>query len=972
VADIQRIIDEVRFRLQSGDCELNDELKRLAGEFAGLCHVVNTRLRRCGDFLKQGLRAEAIQLADAEPNLLESFAMVDFSERTEWDEIVSLYQLPAAEPLLSDVAQDLNEAYSVQQPLEKLLDRHRLLALCRAPLGQRLAVVRKLADADPGSRFWEDDLRDFETARCNELEGEARAASAADDEVALASLVSEISSGVWREPPPASLVQLVKKLAMQVLGDQLQAAYVNHNLDRARMLRDQWNELVPRSSAAGNGVSGNVANALKWLTAEDSKSQALQTQYAKLETLEQTLVDPDASLAELERARKELLKSRRDIPEPLSSRLDGRIRLLRQQAVSGRRRMIAAVSAGVSVSVALSAFFIWANLRHSAANRIANSVEQMVAQGNLHQARELLESNAWMSTMDQYLTAHAKLIEAEKQEETRVATFRAAIDRAQSAASAQQADPALIEADRLAVTIDERRIVDDVKGRLSRAAQDTARDEDNRFQQQLSDMTDLLDRLERLQDSSTPDSALVDLLKAAETKCRDLRQTSARVKPALALHVDAAEARLARVQKAAASAGRRAALIERLTAESSAISEAADPEARIRKFCQSLGEYCEAFPSDPRASHFGEAAKELDLWRGIMRWQQLAGHWKTLLPRTVKEARARAGECNAWLGEHAACPPGPMLREYLSFLSSVVAREEDSSGDEKEGLRQKLLGLFSGPLVEDVEMFVTATGERFYVRGKYEWAEGRPIKYIAGARGEQKSTTIKQADVNAVQSQEAPQTALRRKVRENMARTTLATWDHSLREIAEELRNDRELDPFLRYYFLLRVLDFAKEGNSILAVELEPVIKELQGAAVKLSARWMDPKDDEAQTARKNAQRALISVKTMKGPFDQADERGLEFSNQLFEQMAPAGWLVTDPQGPWECLSAASLKPKLGSALWMVVPAGAQPVASWIKVGDQAAGNQLALANGVKEQLRQGRLLFVRSRLGAHPRDGGE
>lgn len=972
MADIQRIVDEVRFRLQSGDCELNDELKRLAGEYAGLCHVVNTRLRRCGDFLKQGLRAEAIQLADADPNLLESFATVDFPERSEWDEIASLYQLPAAEPLLSDVAQDLNEAYSVQQPLEKLLDRHRLLALCRAPLSQRLAVVRKLADADPGSRFWEEDLRNFEDARCKEIEGEARAASAGSDEVVLTALMSEISSGVWRQPPSASVVQSVRKLALQVVADQLQAAYTNRNLDRARLLRDQWQELSPRSSAAGNVGSANVAAALKWLAAEDSKSQALQTQYARLENLERMLGEPDASLAELEQARKELLKSRRDIPEPLSNRLDSRIRLLRQQAVSGRRRMIAAVSAGSALSVAVFAFFIWTNLRHSAATRIANSVEQMVTQGNLRQAKELLESNAWMSTTEQYLSVHGKLIEAEKKDETRAANFKAAIERAQSAASAQQADPAIAEADRLAITSDERRIVEDVKGRLNRMAQETVRDEDNRFQQQLSDMTDLLDRLEGLQDRSTPDAAFADLLKNAEKKCRDLRQISARVKPALALHVDSAEARLARVQKAVASAGRRAALIERLTAEASAISEAADPEARIRQFCQSLHEFCDALPSDPTTAEFAEAAKDVDLWRGIMRWQQLARQWKTLVPRTAKEARARAGECNRWLDEHAASPSGPILREYLSFLSSVVAREEDSSGDAAEGLHQKLLGLFSGPLVEDVEMFVTTTGERFYVRGKYEWAEGKPIKYLAGVRGEQKSTTIKQADVKNAQSHEAPQTAFRRRVRENMAKTTLTTWDDSLQEIAEALRNDRDLDPFLRYYFLLRVLDFAKEGNSILAVELEPIINELQGAAVKLSARWMDPKDDEAQAARKNAQRALISVKTMKGPFDHADERSLEFSNQLFEHVSPVGWLATDPQGRWECLAAANLKVKPGSALWMVVPTNGQPAATWVKVGDQAAGNQLALAKGAKEQLRQGRLLFLRSRNGPDPRDNGK
>jgi len=82
--------------------------------------------------------------------------------------------------------------------------------------------------------------------------------------------------------------------------------------------------------------------------------------------------------------------------------------------------------------------------------------------------------------------------------------------------------------------------------------------------------------------------------------------------------------------------------------------------------------------------------------------------------------------------------------------------------------------------------------------------------------------TIKPADVDAAESHEAPQSALRRKVRDNMSRTTLATWDNSLRELAEGLRTDHDLDPFLRYYFLLRVLDFAKEGDSILATNSNP------------------------------------------------------------------------------------------------------------------------------------------------------
>ena len=33
---------------------------------SGLCRDVNNRLRRCGEFLKQGLRAEAVHLAEQE------------------------------------------------------------------------------------------------------------------------------------------------------------------------------------------------------------------------------------------------------------------------------------------------------------------------------------------------------------------------------------------------------------------------------------------------------------------------------------------------------------------------------------------------------------------------------------------------------------------------------------------------------------------------------------------------------------------------------------------------------------------------------------------------------------------------------------------------------------------------------------------------------------------------------------------
>ena len=177
--NVQCLIDEIRFRLQSQDCELTDDFKQLATDFVAVSHDVNRRLRRCGEHLKQGLRAEAIHLAESEPRLLDVDAAIDFPERGEWDEILGFYQITKPEPLLADVAEQLNEAYALQQPLEKLLGRHRLLALCRAPIGQRLSVLRDLAKADTSSTVWEDDLRAFEKARAAEIGTQACAPAAA-------------------------------------------------------------------------------------------------------------------------------------------------------------------------------------------------------------------------------------------------------------------------------------------------------------------------------------------------------------------------------------------------------------------------------------------------------------------------------------------------------------------------------------------------------------------------------------------------------------------------------------------------------------------------------------------------------------------------------------------------------------------------------------------------------------------------
>ncbi|MBM4078007.1 MAG: hypothetical protein FJ267_20450, partial [Planctomycetes bacterium] len=199
------------------------------------------------------MRSEALQLAEQTPNLLDVVAVLDFAERDQLIDVVNMYFFTPPEPLLLDVASVLNEAYAQHEPLQKLLDSHRLLALGRSPLSQRLSVLRSLASLDESSPHWDLDVREMERARLRELESDSRSAVQRQDATALKTLLGEAQAEGWREDVPASLLrdlksrvnQVVRRNArqrMEQLNAELYSAFSALDPDRARPLRDEWNQ----------------------------------------------------------------------------------------------------------------------------------------------------------------------------------------------------------------------------------------------------------------------------------------------------------------------------------------------------------------------------------------------------------------------------------------------------------------------------------------------------------------------------------------------------------------------------------------------------------------------------------------------------------------------------------------------------------------------------------------------------------
>ena len=161
MTEYQGIIDNIVAFVSSSQIVEAKGVPEWAEAYTELCHQTNERLRRCADALKRGLRSDAIQIADEEPNVLDLVSALDFPGVTEWRGLCALQGLSQPPQLLLEVAAAINEAYATEQPTACMLAHHRLMAVARAPLRDRIVMMRRIAVQDPRSLFWDDDIQVF-------------------------------------------------------------------------------------------------------------------------------------------------------------------------------------------------------------------------------------------------------------------------------------------------------------------------------------------------------------------------------------------------------------------------------------------------------------------------------------------------------------------------------------------------------------------------------------------------------------------------------------------------------------------------------------------------------------------------------------------------------------------------------------------------------------------------------------------
>ena len=952
----QQYIDDILGAVYSPETADPDFLRDSAAMYAEACAEVNDRLRRVGRLLHRGLRSEAIQIAEEEPNLLDMVAMLDFSELPSWREMLVDWGMAEPPQLLIDLAADLNKAYADQQPLESLLKQHRTLALARAPLASRIYTLRQIRDADGGNEMWGADLGLMERARLKQIGVEADGAQRARDVATLSRLRDELRAKGWTVERPKSLMDTLDKFHSQVaataarrtleqLDHQLNDAHMAFDVETARKLRERWQEAATTANlSADDELSLRAAPALDWL-AEQDRQDAGKRQFQLATAQLQRALDDGVDPRELER----LFRAATLFDEPLPELLQRRVeQSLAAEGISVRRKrrlLIGGISAFLVLLVGGIGY--WMNQQAFAREVKAStsSLAGLIDRDAHKQAQEFLAGVAATSPRvalsGEMQAQKLRLDQKVADEEARVRQFQESISKAGDPATGQADRSALVEAKKLARTNDEKLIVATLEREFNEADRAKVKELDERLSQRMVELQDKLATLDRA--SRGDDQQRIAELTQLGQEIGKAKEQFSQASAAMLVQLDPLQVRINAVTQGILGRRRQAEFRERIT-ESVGDSAA---------FVAALTTFAESFPDSSIASNVTMLSGELPLWKGLQEWSAFeTSSFGAGLPQSAKAARDAIKRGEELTSVYGDFPFAERFTLRKTYLASVAAREPESG----DFAANELSRLVRDPLIAGLRMISDQNGSRYYCRKEPKESDGTfKFDYLAGFDLGERPGAIRK-DLVAFNGP-APQSEVAREIAKVVAELPTQSWESSFRRILKSIDDRTDLDPILKLILLQKLVETGVGGSAVLGEGFREYQRALSEGNVDLSVPWMSPKDEGAIKERTRAETLLTTLPSM-------DEAFLNAANQLQTLKSSdegsyswIGWLTHSEDGSW-CVETPSEQFPNGSLVIVTKPPGGKVVAIE-SIGEAAAGEAKVMSRS-GNALVEGRPVFLR------------
>lgn len=926
----QRIVDAIQTILAADSDPDVGELVALSQELAAAVRRVNERLRECDALLHKGLRTEALRKSDEDPSLLELVSLLDFPERDVWTDYLRQFQIPAPPEPLVDMAADLNEAFALEQPLERLLRQHRLLALARNPLPQRIDVMRRIARADRANPVWANDLQTFERARHQQLREEVSAAITRKDAKSLGQLEKELRDPNWQEAPPQPLVvravqahtQLRARAAraeMESVEQRLRDAFSDFDVAAARKLRERWNALAAIAQIAPDDPLYELAApALEWLESDDQKEQE-ETDYQSSVAQLEHLLDEGGTRLELERLYHRATSNGRQLSPVLQRRLSERLRSLEDAARRRSRFLIAGATMVVLLIGSLTAFGL---IRQQRAREIAAhtaNLQTLIDAGQLTEAERYWDGLQQESPdvlevpeMRQQRAALSTAIHSEQGRQGALSQLLASATQAgidnPSWSTIPKAYADLERAEQeLAKTDAERARIKEIERKIQQIEARMQREVDEAF---LAEFDALKERAAKVDRDDLP--AIDGLLGQID----HLRQ-----RPHISLEyrnlLDPVGNSLQTLRATHLQYVREARFLQRITRA----------VGNQRRFLSELEAYAKEFPDTSRSASFSRVAgQEAALWTGLDEWNACIEDWSDVDFSTIapEKARPMLERGRKLLADHGGFPSAERLQPVVDHLARVAARVRQDG----TGLHTPLFDVFNNPTVANMYMVITGDGRRFYSKSPPKFSDDawRTVDLknlnldrtgIQLFRTEEIANHWKDDELNF----ESPQSAFARQSLDLLAELEERGWERTFLEMLDLLYRSKQMEPILKLQLTSEILNVASQGSLFFREHFQKHQELIVNSNLDPGVNWIDPADADAVKVRRQAQATL---KRMKPPreFSAALDGYLTKLNgpDLGPRHTWVGWLYRNRDEKWICEPRLTNPPS--GVLCVVYPGG--------------------------------------------------
>lgn len=827
LTDVDKLASAIRnvFAVE-GDLAESD-VEKLHVELVGYVEDANARLKHCDELLRRGLRQEALQECEEEPNLLDLVTRLDFPEWDAWADYVIQYALPPQPPLLLDVAAELNEAYSKAQSLDGLLRMHRLHSLARSPLPVRIGVLRNIAAKDPQNPAWRTDLEAYEAARIKQLRAEFSEESARDNLHAVAALRRELDEGKWLTRPPASLMEevagghrrLIAKSARErlaALEPVITAAFSAFDIPAATAARGQWEELWPHAGLPGDGeLAMRVRPALDWLDEEQSQ-ETRQAEYQRaMAALEDALNDADATQHRLTRLYHAVEAHEEPIPERIQRRYDERLRSLDVAERRKHRLMLVSGFAAVILIGTVVGIVAFQRARTSEIVATAQSLAKFLDDKQPERAMEFYESRVaakpYLATAPQIQSLLADVKAELGHESARRDRLAALLEEVEKQVttitweSVQAAKETMKRAKELARS----------EGEQVRVL--TAERDVGRIEAQLQREADDLFRKDAAVVVAAAQASAGGSRDAVQSLLDDARELAVRK------HISATARQASGIDLMVRKLGDQLKSLADNQRRDEALRMVIDAIGAKSAYDRAINSYLIADSASARATDFRDVlAEDLNELGQLSAWNTLADLWNGLSLLSPENA-AKALQVIASIEKSYASFPGAASSiELKPYLESVKAREQADGNT--------LLGELRNILKDDVFAMKQMKHPRgdgyiYYVAALNAHAGVVEVAALEDSRDPTKVVMRKFSltEFNAANpqntSRDTPQKALADKANKALSDPKVS-YEHIVCSILLFLQSDAQLDPILKCRLLQVFYDRAAPGSSILAEEL--------------------------------------------------------------------------------------------------------------------------------------------------------